>query len=67
MSLPSLSDTGDVCTTGTMLYNVGDRNLELLSPSMPAYPSGFLVPILQLGTVVVGGEETQLPVPVSRC
>ena len=34
---------------------------------MPAYPFVFPVPVLELGTIVVGGEVTQPPVPVFRC
>ena len=39
---------------------------------MPVYPSAFPVPVLELGTIVVGGEVTQPPVsfavghPMSR-
>ena len=40
------------------------QNLKLDSSSMPAYPSVFPVPVLELGMIAVGGEVTQLPVPV---
>ena len=51
----------DVHSSSQIILTDGRRNLELVSSSMPVYSSVFPVPVLELGTIVVGGEVTQPP------